>query len=116
RDLAREILRRAEAGDPAASAAVDANAAALGRGLGALANALDPEAISLSGLGVDLIRLRRDLIETRCAENLMAFRRDDPPPIIPATLGTAGPLTGAAEIAWDAILDPDRVKKRLHTA
>jgi predicted NBD/HSP70 family sugar kinase len=116
RDLAREILHRAEAGDPAASAAVDANAAALGRGLGALANALDPEAISLSGLGVDLIRLRREVIETHCAEGLMAFRRDDPPQIIAGTLGTAGPLTGAAEIAWDAVLDPDRVKARLQTA
>ncbi|MEV3935751.1 ROK family protein [Glycomyces sp. NPDC049804] len=112
RDLAREILRRAENGDPEAGAALDENAAALGRGLGALANALDPEAISLSGLGVDLIRLRRSLIEASCAEFLMAFRRDEPPRIIPGTVGDAGPLTGAAEIAWDAILTPEWVKSR----
>jgi predicted NBD/HSP70 family sugar kinase len=113
RELAQEILRRAEAGEPEASSALDDNAAALGRGLGALANALDPEAISLSGLGVELIRLRREVIEAHCAEGLMAFRRDEPPRIVAGTVGAAGPLTGAAEIAWDAILDPEWVKQCL---
>jgi predicted NBD/HSP70 family sugar kinase len=113
RELAQEILRRAEAGDPEAGSAVDDNAAALGRGLGALANALDPEAISLSGMGVDLIRLRREVIEERCAEGLMAFRRDEPPRIVAGTVGAAGPLTGAAEIAWDAIIDPGWLRDRL---
>lgn len=112
RELAQEVLRRAEDGDPEAGAAVDANAAALGRGLGALANALDPEAISLSGLGVDLIRLRREVIEDHCAEGLMAFRRDEPPRIVSGTVGAAGPLTGAAEIAWDAILTEAWVRAR----
>lgn len=114
RELAQEILRRAEAGESEAVATLDDNAAALGKGLGALANALDPEAISLSGLGVDLIRLRRDLIEENCREHLMAFRRDEPPRILAGTVGEAGPLTGAAEIAWDALLDPDWVRRHLH--
>ncbi|MEU5157640.1 ROK family transcriptional regulator [Glycomyces sp. NPDC021274] len=113
RELAQEILRRAEAGDKEAAAALDDNAAALGKGLGALANALDPEAISLSGLGVELIRLRRNLIEDACREQLMAFRRDDPPQILAGTVGSAGPLTGAAEIAWDAILTHDWLRERL---
>lgn len=113
RELAREVLRRAEEGDAEAGAALDDNAAALGKGLGALANALDPEAISLSGLGVDLIRLRREVIEAHCAEALMAFRRDEPPRIVAGTVGAAGPLTGAAEIAWDAILAPAWVRPRL---
>ncbi|MCC3762039.1 ROK family transcriptional regulator [Glycomyces sp. TRM65418] len=115
RELAQEVLRRAEAGDPEAVSALDDNAAALGRGLGALANALDPEAISLSGMGVDLIRLRRPLIEAQCAEGLMAFRRDEPPTIMAGTVGEQGPLRGAAEMAWDAILDPDRLRERLHS-
>jgi predicted NBD/HSP70 family sugar kinase len=113
RELAQEVLRRAEAGDAEAGAALDDNAAALGKGLGALANALDPEAISLSGLGVDLIRLRREVIEAHCAEALMAFRRDEPPKIVAGKLGEAGPLRGAAEIAWDAILNAGWVKARL---
>lgn len=113
RELAQEILRRAEDGEREAVRALDDNAAALGKGLGALANALDPEAISLSGLGVELIRLRRSLIEASCSEYLMAFRRDEPPKIVAGTIGEQGPLRGAAEIAWDAILTPEWLRNRL---
>jgi len=113
RELGREILARAEAGEAEAGRAVDDNAAALGRGLGALANALDPEAITLSGLGVELIRLRRGLIEQTCAEGLMAFRRTEPPGILAGTVGEIGPLRGAAEIAFDAILNPEWLRARL---
>jgi predicted NBD/HSP70 family sugar kinase len=113
RDFAREILARAEAGDAEAARAVDDNAAALGRGLGALANALDPEAITLSGLGVELIRLRRDLIERACAGALMGFRRGTPPRILAGTVGETGPLRGAAEIAFDTIVSPGWLRARL---
>jgi predicted NBD/HSP70 family sugar kinase len=113
RELGREILARAEAGDAEAAQAVDDNAAALGRGLGALANALDPEAVTLSGLGVELIRLRRDLIEQSCAEGLMEFRRARPPRILAGTVGDLGPLRGAAEIAFDTILSPEWLRERL---
>jgi len=113
RELGREILARAEDGEVEASRAVDDNAAALGRGLGALANALDPEAITLSGLGVELIRLRRGLIEQACAEGLMEFRRAEPPRILAGTVGEIGPLRGAAEIAFDAILKPEWLQARL---
>jgi predicted NBD/HSP70 family sugar kinase len=113
RELGREILARAEDGDVEAGQAVDDNAAALGRGLGALANALDPEAITLSGLGVELIRLRRGLIEQACAEGLMEFRRAEPPRILAGTVGEIGPLRGAAEIAFDTILNPERLRARL---
>lgn len=107
RAFGREVLRRAAEGDTAAAEAVDDNATALGRGLGALANALDPEAISLSGLGAELIRLRRDRIEESCAASLMAFRRADAPRITAGTVGEIGPLRGAAEIAFDEILTPE---------
>lgn len=113
RELGREILASAEAGYIEAGRAVDDNAAALGRGLGALANALDPEAISLSGLGTDLLRLRRDLIESELAAGLMAFRRSRPPRLLAGTVGDLGPLTGAAEVAFDAILTPEWVRNRL---
>lgn len=113
RAFGREVLRRAAEGDQEAARAVDDNAAALGRGLGAMANALDPEAISLSGLGVDLIRLRRDLVEESCAAGLMAFRRSEAPRIVAGTVGEVGPLRGAAEIAFDAILTPEWIGSRL---
>jgi len=113
REWGREILARAEDGEVEAGRAIDDNAAALGRGIGALANALDPEAITVSGLGVELIRLRRGLIEQACADGLMAFRRADPPRILAGTVGEIGPLRGAAEIAFDAILDPEWLRLRL---
>ncbi|MEU4387059.1 ROK family protein [Promicromonospora sp. NPDC023805] len=113
RELGRQVLARAEAGEAEAGRAVDDNAAALGRGLGALANALDPEAITLSGLGVELVRLRRGLIEEACADGLMEFRRARPPRILAATVGDLGPLRGAAEIAFDAILNPEWLRERL---
>jgi predicted NBD/HSP70 family sugar kinase len=115
RELGREILARAEDGEAEAGRAVDANATALGRGLGALANALDPEAITLSGLGVELIRLRRGLIEQACADGLMDFRRAEPPRILAGTVGETGPLRGAAEIAYDTILNPDWLRQRLQS-
>ncbi|GAB4006729.1 hypothetical protein GCM10029992_58460 [Glycomyces albus] len=113
RDLGREILASAEAGYVESERALDDNAAALGRGLGALANAVDPEAISLSGLGIDLLRLRRDLIEAEITAGLMAFRRSRPPRLLAGTVGDLGPLTGAAEVAFDAILTPEWVRNRL---
>ena len=113
RELGREILARAGAGDAGAGRAVDDNATALGRGLGALANALDPEAITLSGLGVELIRIRRGLIEQSCAEALMGFRRAEPPRILAGTVGEVGPLRGAAEIAFDTALSPAWLRTRL---
>ncbi|GIF41790.1 ROK family protein [Actinoplanes xinjiangensis] len=113
REAGREILARAEAGDARAGRAVDDNAAALGHGLGALANALDPEVITLSGLGVELLRLRRDLIERSCAEKLMRFRRAEPPSILAGTVGEASPLRGAAELAFDTILTPAWLQARL---
>ncbi|WP_165945695.1 ROK family protein [Micromonospora sp. KC606] len=113
RELAREILARAEAGETEAGRAVDDNAIALGRGLGALANALDPEAITLSGLGLELIRLRRGLIEHACAEGLMKFRRARPPRILAGTVGEIGPLRGAAEIAFDVALNAEWLRARL---
>lgn len=113
RGLGREILARAEDDDAEAGRALDDNAAALGRGLGALANALDPEAITLSGLGVELIRLRRDVIEQACADGLMEFRRARPPRILAGTVGDLGPLRGAAEIAFDMVLDPEWLRARL---
>lgn len=113
RELGRQILARAEAGEAEAGRAVDDNATALGRGLGALANALDPEAITLSGLGVELVRLRRGLIEEACADGLMEFRRARPPRILAGTVGDLGPLRGAAEIAFDAVLNPEWLRERL---
>ncbi|MCT2589857.1 ROK family protein [Streptomyces sp. N2-109] len=96
-------------GHATATTAVTANARALGTGIGALINGLDPEAVTLSGLGVELHALARDTLHAACTDSLMAFRRDRPRPvrIAASSLGRHGPLTGAMESVFDAFLSPE---------
>jgi predicted NBD/HSP70 family sugar kinase len=90
--------------DADARAAVGAAARALGRGIGALVNALDPELVSLSGLATGLMaEAPGDLRETYSAA-LMRFRRAAPPPLLPSALGEGSPLIGAAEAAFDTVI------------
>lgn len=95
------VLERARSGDAAAAAAVGRTAAALGRGTGGLVNAHDPEVVVLGGLGTALRATAPDEFAAAYAAGLMAFRRDDPPPVLDATHGTDGVLRGAAAIALD---------------
>jgi predicted NBD/HSP70 family sugar kinase len=97
---ARQVLARAGTGDRAARAAVDVAAEALGRGIAGLVNALDPDVVTLGGLGADLLAAAPDPLHAACRAGLMHFRRATPPPVVPARLGEDGPLTGAAERVW----------------
>ena len=91
---------------PACGDALAEVAGALGRGMGSLVNAHDPEAIGLSGLGRDIYRAAPDIVRAGYLSTLMRFRRDLPPPLIPSQLGDLGVLTGAAELVFDAFLTP----------
>ncbi|MCG5214724.1 ROK family protein [Streptosporangium sp. KLBMP 9127] len=104
RSVSERILADAARGDPAAVEAVAVNARALGMGIGALVNALDPRVVTLSGMGTDLLALARDEIEAAYLAGLMAFRRPRPAEIAPSTLDRRGPLIGAMESAFDAFL------------
>lgn len=95
---AREVCRRAQAGDRTAVAAVSAAASALSRGIAAVVTVLDPAVVVVSGglaaagdlwWGTLQSTLRRELI----------------PPladlaVLPGRLGSDGPLVGAAAAAW----------------
>jgi predicted NBD/HSP70 family sugar kinase len=94
---ARHVLARE---DDAARTAVAAAASALGRGIAGLVNALDPDIVTLGGLGADLLAAAPGELDTACLAGLMRFRRGTPPPVVAARLGEEGPLTGAAERAW----------------
>jgi predicted NBD/HSP70 family sugar kinase len=85
--------------------AVRMAAAALGRGIAGLVNGLDPDLVTLGGLGVDLLAAAPDQLGVAYRAGLMGFRRAHPPPLIPAALGDDGPIAGAAEQAWTALLD-----------
>ncbi|GAA2435199.1 ROK family transcriptional regulator [Actinomadura vinacea] len=103
RTAAEQIITAART-DPDARAAVGAAARALGRGAGALVNALDPELVSLSGLATELIETAPEELRAAYTAALMRFRRADPPPLAPSALGPASPLVGAAEAAFDLVL------------
>jgi predicted NBD/HSP70 family sugar kinase len=95
---ARHVLARR---DEAARMAVAAAAGALGRGIAGLVNALDPDVVTLGGLGADLLIAAPDELHAACRVGLMRFRRATPPPVVAARLGEEGPVTGAAERVWD---------------
>jgi predicted NBD/HSP70 family sugar kinase len=97
---ARQVLAR---GDDAARTAVAAAAGALGRGIAGLVNALDPDVVTLGGLGADLLAAAPQELDAACRAGLMRFRRATPPPVVAARLGEEGPLTGAAERVWDRL-------------
>ncbi|MEV4199163.1 ROK family transcriptional regulator [Micromonospora globbae] len=103
RTAAEHILAAAPR-DPAARAAVDGAARALGRGVGGLVNALDPALVTLSGLAVDLSAAAPREVDAGYRAGLMSFRRGQPPPLVPSTLGPDGRIAGAADAAFDTVL------------
>jgi predicted NBD/HSP70 family sugar kinase len=104
--LAEEVVSAAAA-DPAAARALDQVARALGRGIGALVNAHDPEAVGLSGLAASVYQAAPAAVRAGYLSGLMRFRRLDPPALLPSTLGRLGALTGASELVFDAFLTPN---------
>ncbi len=84
--------------------AVRIAAAALGRGIAGLVNGLDPDLVTLGGVGVDLLAAAPRELDVAYRAGLMGFRRAAPPPVVPVALGDDGPIAGAAEAAWDALL------------
>jgi predicted NBD/HSP70 family sugar kinase len=102
---ARRIIALAgQPGHPAETAAVRAVATTLGRGLAGLVNGLDPDLVTLGGLGADLLSTVPDVLNQTYLAGLMSFRRSNPPPVLPSALGEAGPIAGAAEEAWTRLL------------
>jgi predicted NBD/HSP70 family sugar kinase len=99
RAYAERTIAAALAGDGDAAAACRATATALGRGIGALLNAVDPAVVTLGGLGADLLSVAGPALHAGVRRGAMAWRRNDLPPVLPAALGSTGPAIGAAESA-----------------
>jgi predicted NBD/HSP70 family sugar kinase len=97
-------LAEARAGDRPATRAVQRCATALGRGVAGLVNALDPDLVTLGGFAAPLLDQAGGHLSASYTAGLMAFRRPVPTPLRPASLGTRGPMIGAAEVAFDAVL------------
>jgi predicted NBD/HSP70 family sugar kinase len=101
-----EQVIAAAATDSACGRALTHVAQAFGRGIGALVNAQDPEAVGLSGLAADMYQADPRSVTAGYLSTLMRFRRADPPALLPSTLGDLGALTGASELVFDAFLTP----------
>ena len=106
RMLHAEQVIEAAAADPAAGRALARVAGALGRGIGALVNAQDPQAVGLSGLAAEVYQAAPEQVRDGYLAALMRFRRAEPPALLASTLGDLGALTGASELVFDAFLTP----------
>jgi predicted NBD/HSP70 family sugar kinase len=96
----------AAANDPGCARALARVAGALGRGIGALVNAQDPDVVGLSGLAAEVYEAAPDAVRTAYLAALMRFRRLQPPALLSSALGDLGTLTGASELVFDAFLTP----------
>ncbi len=106
RMLRAEQVIAAARTDPGCGQALERAAWALGRGIGALVNAQDPEAVGLSGLAAEVYQAAPAAVRAGYLATLMRFRRAEPPALLPSTLGDLGALTGASELVFDAFLTP----------
>jgi len=104
RRFAARVVAAAATGAVAEEAAVAAVARALGRGTGALVNALDPDLVVYGGLAPDLREATRATHDAAFQDALMRHRRDDPPPVVASALGADASLLGAAERGFDLVL------------
>ncbi len=100
----RRVLASARAGEPAALSAIRAVGSSVGRGIAGLVNGLDPHLVVVGGLGPDLLHVAAAEVSAAYRDGLMAFRAGPAPPVLPARLGTDGPLLGAADEAFAQLL------------
>ncbi|MBA2895052.1 ROK family protein [Nonomuraea soli] len=106
---AEQVLSRTDA---PARRAVERVASALGSGIGALVNAHDPDLVSVSGFGGDL--LEPGSFRTAYLRALMGMHREAPARVVASELGWRGPLIGAMESVFDGFLTPGRVEAWRH--
>ena len=105
--FSRDVLSAARAGCGPESRIVEHAAAGLGRGIAGLVNALDPEIVTVGGLARELVDIAGDRVDRAYRKGLMAAIAGHPPTIAVGALGERAPMLGAAEHAFDAVLqDP----------
>ncbi|MDN5919020.1 MAG: ROK family protein [Pseudonocardia sp.] len=98
---AAAVVARAASGDAVAREAVGHVATRLARGVAGLVNAHDPDVTVLGGLGPVLRAAATREFDEAYADGLMAFRRDNPPPVRDAAHGPDAALRGAIAVALD---------------
>jgi predicted NBD/HSP70 family sugar kinase len=104
RDAVDELLRRAAGGDAASLAALDHVGTWLGRGIAGLVNVLNPRLVIVGGL---FARIYPHIERPMQAETARLALRPSASvvSIVPSALGVEAPLLGAAELAFEQLLD-----------
>jgi predicted NBD/HSP70 family sugar kinase len=110
---ARAVFARART-DPRARRAVYDLGDSLGRGIGALINAHDPDLIVLADHAADLFAAAPDAVDDGARAAALRVHRPALPPIVPTAFGVHGGLAGAAEALLDQLLE-DPVTLATHT-
>lgn len=103
--VAAGVFADASRGDTDAHRAVQRAGAALGRGIGALVNAHDPDLVVLSAHAAELYTAASDAVRRAQLDACMGIHRHDPPPIEVSSLAADGGLVGAAESVFDFLID-----------
>ena len=99
-----ELLSRAAAGDEQAAAAFNHVGTWLGRGIAGMVNVLNPSVVILGGL---FARINQNIeAQTKREAARLALRPSSAVvSIVPSALGVEAPLLGAAELAFEHLLD-----------
>jgi glucokinase len=112
---ARAVFALAEAGDPLAVSVVEIAGRALGRAIGGLLNALDPDVVVVGGGLSQTSELWWGPLREGVAAEAIDLVRERP--VVPAALGTAAALAGAGSLAFDAAVAAARPSPDpLHTS
>jgi predicted NBD/HSP70 family sugar kinase len=106
----RHIIAAARAGRPAELSAIQAVARCLGRGAAGLVNAVDPDMVTVGGLGRDVLAVAGEQVAPAYLEGLMQFRTSPPPLLIPAAFTDDAPLIGAADEALSSVLTDEGMR------
>ena len=104
RDAVDEVMRRAGAGDATSIAAFDHVGTWLGRGIAGLVNVLNPRLVVVGGLFARIYPFIEQQMASEAAR--LALRPSSAVvSIVPSALGVEAPLLGAAELAFEQLLD-----------
>jgi predicted NBD/HSP70 family sugar kinase len=101
---AAALLARAGT-DAQARHAVHEVARGLGRGIGALVNAHDPDLVVLAGHAAAVLDAAPDVVRDAAGHAALRVHRGALPPIVPTAFGEDGGLLGAAESLFDRLLE-----------
>jgi predicted NBD/HSP70 family sugar kinase len=106
----RQVIAAAKASRAGELAAIQGVARSLGRGAAGLVNAFGPHIVTIGGLGREILGIATEQLTAAYLDGLMEFRQSPAPPLVPAQFAGDGPLIGAAEDGFSAVLTEDGLR------